>query len=283
MDTRITRFALSDGFFELGASAIIDGRLLNQFSLDEYEGYLRVVTTIDSYSYRILTDDDYDVESWQEGETISENALYVLDESLAIHGSIDGLAEDERVYSVRFDGPVGYFVTYRQVDPLFAVDLSDPASPVILSALKIPGFSQYLHVYQEGYLFGLGMAVDEETGYTDGLKLSMFDTSDPLNVDEISTLVLDDSWSEALYNHKAVFISQENDIIGFPVESNYVVYGYSDDEGFYLRKTISSTYGVYNTRGLFIGDYIYMCSNEGVGIYTLDTLDDVAAITYSVQ
>lgn len=279
--TRITRFSLGRGTIEVGASGKVAGSLLNQFSLDEYEDHLRVVTTNNDYSYRILRDETFGVESYEydEEESLSTNALYVLDQNLKTVGSIEGLAEDERVYSVRFDGPVGYFVTFKQVDPLFTVDLANPEQPEILSALKIPGFSQYLHVYSPGRLFGLGMAADEDTGATQGMKLSMFDTTDPLNVTEKTQESTDTGYSEALYNHKAVCIAPERDTIGFPTENAYAVYGYSDEEGFYLRKEIALPTYAYNTRAFYAGDYFYVCNSSSIGVFSLDTFAEVTWIT----
>ena len=106
------------------AKTRVNGYLNDSFSIDEYNGYLRLVTTVDR-----------------------TNAVYVLDEKLEETGKIENLAKDERIYSARFMGDIGYFVTYRETDPLFSVDLSDPANPKIIGELKIPGFSEYLHPY----------------------------------------------------------------------------------------------------------------------------------------
>ena len=108
----------------------------------------------------------------------------MLNQNLEIIGKIENLAEDERIYSARFFGENGYFVTFRQTDPLFAVDLKDPKNPKILSELKISGFSEYLHFYGEDRMLGIGMEADEETGRTEGMKLSMFDISNPADVTE---------------------------------------------------------------------------------------------------
>jgi uncharacterized secreted protein with C-terminal beta-propeller domain len=126
---------LKDGQIERLASGNVPGSLLNQFSMDEYQNVFRVVTTINSWQQRIYTDgvDTYEYDS------TNTNALYTLDQNLSVLGKIENLAKDETVQSVRFDGDVGYFVTFRQVDPLFAVDLSDAKHPRILDALKIPG------------------------------------------------------------------------------------------------------------------------------------------------
>lgn len=269
----ISRFDISGGGLSLGATGSVDGYLVNQFAMDEYKGNLRVVTTLSGNNYSIYTDERMGFENWVQGDDYAAtNSLYVLDSGMNLIGSITGLAETEHVYSVRFDGDIGYFVTFWQTDPLFAVDLSDPRSPSVLSALKIPGFSEYLHVYGEGRLLGLGMEADEETGVTDGMKLTMFDTSDPANVSEKWTLKLSSNWSEALYNHKAILVSPEKNLIAFPVDSGYDVYGYSDENGFQLRGHFDTDEWSYYMRGLYIDNYIYICSDFGVTIVTLDSL-----------
>ena len=128
---------LSEGQITKLASGNVPGSLLNQFSMDEYKNVFRIVTTLNNSQQRIFTDgvDTYEYDS------TSANALYTLDLDLKVLGKIENLAKDEYVKSVRFDGDIGYFVTFRQVDPLFAVDLSNAASPRILDTLKIPGFS----------------------------------------------------------------------------------------------------------------------------------------------
>ncbi len=277
---QITRFDLEGGL-TLAASGAVDGYLLNQFSMDEYDGHLRLVTTQSGSRYSVYTDPEFGFENYVWDEDLKQsNALYILDENLNVTGSITGLAEDERVYSVRFDGEIAYFVTFRETDPLFSVDLSDPSAPAVLYALKIPGFSQYLHVYGEGRLFGLGMDADEETGWTESMKLSMFDTSNPANVTEKHKLLLDSYWSEALYNHKAILIAPDKDLIAFPSDFGYDVYGYSDEAGFYLRGQFSTEGWSSNSRGLYIGQSIYICSDLGVTVVSLDTLNPQTSLYF---
>ena len=281
--TRISKLSLNDGTIGFVADVLVPGTVLNQFALDEYEDCLRVVTTIDTSCYRTLDDGSGPISDYQSYESEpTTSALFVLDGQLRTKGSIQGLAEDERVYSVRFDGAVGYFVTFRQVDPLFAVDLSDPEDPQVKSELKIPGFSAYLQVYDTGRLFGLGMSADAQ-GRIQGMKMSMFDTTDPYNVTEIQGLALDDDYSEALYNHKAVIVDREKDLIGFPVPKGYVVYGYSEEQGFYLRQSFAapedSSYSAV-LRGLYAGDYFYICSQGDIGVYALDGLAPVAQVPF---
>ncbi len=280
--TSIMRFALDQGNISLDADGQVDGNLLNQFSLDEYNGHLRLVTTLYSYSYKVYTDTkrNWKHYEWDDNED-STNALWVLDENLDPVGEITDLAKGEVIYSARFSGDIGYFVTFRQVDPLFAVDLANPANPTILSQLKIPGFSQYLHNYTEGRLFGLGMDADPETGRTNGMKLTMFNTEDPANVTEKHTLLLDSYYSEALYNHKAILISAAKDLIAFPVDAGYDVYGYDDTSGFYKKGHFETSEWSYNTRGLYVEEYIYICSQNDINIIEMDSLSLVKTLEFA--
>lgn len=279
-ETSILLYDLTDGKITEKASGIIPGSLLNQFSIDEYNGYYRFVTTDSCWSQTVYTDglDKYEYDSSE------SNGLYVLDSDLKSVSSIDNLAEDENVKSVRFDGDVVYFVTFRQTDPLFTVDLSNPESPKIMSELKIPGFSSYLHKFGEGRLLGLGFDADEDTGWTKGLKLSMFDTSDPHNVTEKHKLILEEGWSEATYNHKAILVSVEKNLIAFPAEDGYFVYGYNDESGFYLRNEVEiSDYYYYAgvSRGLFIGDRFYVCSNSAIEAFDMDSFETCGRLKLS--
>ncbi|MBR5539797.1 MAG: beta-propeller domain-containing protein [Clostridia bacterium] len=257
--TPLVRFALNGGKLEKQAETTIDGVLLNQFSLDEYDGHLRVVIT-------------------EYGENGTTNALLVLDKDLNTVGSLKELAQDERVYSVRFDGEAGYFVTFRQVDPLFTVDLSDPTKPTIQSELKIPGFSQYLHPYGDGKLLGIGMDADEN-GRTTFMKLSMFDVSDPTAVTESNVTVLDQRDSEVLSNHKAVLIDMGKNLIGFATGDNtYHLYGYDAENGFVLKARLAALDG-YGTRGIYIGEYLYVTSANGVLSYRLSDFSSVGVLS----
>jgi len=275
--TKIVRYNISGGNAAIAAQGTVPGTLLNQFSIDRYKDIIRVVTTNNVWTQKIYTDgvDRY------EHESTSTNGLYTLDGKLQQLGAIEGLAEDERVYSVRFSGDIGYFVTFRQVDPLFAADLSDPSSPRLLSALKIPGFSQYLHPYADGLLFGLGMDADEETGAAGSLKLSMFDVSDPANVSERHKLIMNDiTWSEALYDHKAAIISAERNIIAFPTNSGYTICGYSDS-GFNVRFSLNpENFSGYNSRGVFIGDYFFICTSNTLYRYSISDFTELGSLKF---
>lgn len=268
--TDITSFYISGGQLALKASGSIPGSLNDQFSMDEHNGNLRVVTTMYSQSWSEYTDKAKGFINYTYKDPYTANALFVLDGSLNIIGSVQDLAEGERVYSVRFDGDIGYIVTFRQVDPLFAVDLSDPSNPTVKSALKIPGFSEYLHVWSEGRLFGLGLDADAETGRTDGMKLTMFDTTDPTDVTVKHSLKPGTSFSNALYNHKAIMISADKSIIAFPADYGYDIYGYSDEQGFYKRASVSSVEWSGDSRGLYIGGFAYIIDYRSISILNMN-------------
>lgn len=296
--TEVYRFAYKDGVITPAGQVTVKGTLNDQFSMDEYEGHLRVVTTVNEYVYETrdieqketvdingdgVIDETDMIEPYSYRYIIDSkryNSLYIYDEKLQLTGCIENLAPDEHIKSARLMGKVGYFVTFRQTDPLFSVDLSDPANPKVLGALKIPGFSTYLHPYGEGLLLGIGYDADETTGWTQGVKLSMFDVSDPANVKEVHKHSLTDfSYTGVEIDHKAALIDVEKDIIGFPVrgyhdtgEYNvYVVYGYDEKEGFYPKFSEGYAMGYdaelhefkyelfsSDCRGAYIGDTFYM-------------------------
>ncbi|MBP5165696.1 MAG: beta-propeller domain-containing protein [Oscillospiraceae bacterium] len=279
--TDIVRINTANGL-DISGTTTVPGYLVNQFAMDEYNGCFRLVTTVDDYSYSVYEDKKYEFTNWKYNEGETYNCLYVLDGGLNIIGSVTDLAEDEYVRSVRFSGDIAYFVTFRQVDPLFAVDLSEPANPKVLSALKIPGFSEYLHIYSDGRLFGLGQDVDEETGWTNCMKMTMFDVSDPADVTEITTKLLeDDYWSVALYNHKAVLISAEKDIIAFPGDDSFYVFGYSDERGFYEKGEFNAYNDMYSARSLYIGDYMYICGQDLTEVVNMESFEVIAEVWYA--
>jgi len=276
--TDIYKFALGDTI-KTKAFCTVEGRLLNQFSMDEYKGNLRLVTTNQTSSRKVYKDKEFGFTNTKWNSSEQTNGLYIYDENLDLLGSITGLAKDERVYSVRFTGDTGYFVTFRETDPLFAVDLSNPKAPKIMSALKIPGFSEYLHPYGKGLLFGLGQDATEQ-GWTTGVKLSMFDTSDPYDVQEIHKKKLDIGYTTALNNHKAILISAERGIIGFPSGSGYCLYGYDPAKGFYEITEMEIGGWSNNARGLYIGDMLYIVFQERTVVLDMKTYDIAATVKY---
>lgn len=280
MQTAIRKVAYHDGVLEGVAQTKVDGELNDSFSIDEYNGYLRLVTTVTPISDVVPIDGSSTTAVEEENK--STNSLYVLDEALELTGEITDLAEDEQVYSARFMGDTGYFVTFRQVDPLFSVDLSDPADPKIIGELKIPGFSEYLHPYGEGHLLGIGMDVDEEGVTTEGVKLSMFDISDPGNVTEASKLVLENMYgTDVAYNYKSVFVDVEKNLFGFRAYGSqsdvYYIFSYDAAGGF--KEVFSRDLTGYGeTRGLYAGEKFYLIVGNTIESYTLagfEKIDDI--------
>lgn len=272
--TRIYRFSYQSGIMKKEAEGSVKGTLRDAMALNEYNGYLRMVTTVDSYSVEKVIDDITGKEiGYSSTNHETTNSLYVLDDNLKVVGKIEKLAKDELIYSARFMGDSGYFVTFRQIDPLFSVDLSDPENPKILGELKISGFSEYLHFYSQDLLLGIGLEADEETGRTEGMKLSMFDISDPTNVTEQSKMDLSEySYADALYNYKAVLIDTEKNLFGFEAESyedeyhcDYLLFSYEDGSFQQLMKIECTEDGRWSSRirGTYIGDTIYILYENG--------------------
>lgn len=279
--TRIYRFSCKDGKMKKEAEGSVKGILRDDMAMNEYKGYLRMVTTVESQTIEEITDDiTGDVIGRDVSDYVTTNSLYVLDQDLEITGKIENLAEDELVYSARFMGDAGYFVTFRQTDPLFSVDLSNPEHPKILGELKISGFSEYLHFYADDLLLGIGMEADEDTGVTEGMKLSMFDISNPSDVKEQSKMDLSQyDYSDALYDYKAVLIDTDKNLFGFSAESyggeerrSYLLFSYENGEFKQLMKIDCSDYDSYSyrVRGTYIGDCFYlMCENGRMEAYSL--------------
>ena len=206
--TNIARFTIDGARIGYAGSGGIEGGLDGQFSMDEHRGYLRVATTL----------------NWPQ----TYNNLYVLDANMDVTGKVAGYAEGERIYSVRFMGDRGYVVTFRQVDPLFVFDLSNPSAPKITGELKVPGFSTYLHPVSENVILGVGrdvydiyrtdkdgnqIVIGQNTG---GIKISLFDVSDMGKPREIDTLILGDyGYSELLDNHRAAMFKTSDSLLGF--------------------------------------------------------------------
>ena len=166
--TQILRFSVDGTEITPNSSLTVDGDILDQFSMDEYNGYFRVVTQNNNEKFY----DGYVAMNTADTTT----SLYVFNNDLKQVGKTENVAQGENVKSVRFYGNIAYFVTFRQTDPLFTVDLSNPESPEILSELKIPGFSEYLHVLSDDMLLGFGRDADSYTGISEEFKLTIFDT-----------------------------------------------------------------------------------------------------------
>ena len=272
--TSIRKISYKDGKLQGSGQTKVNGTLNDSFSIDEYNGYLRLVTTVSEINSGGLLGDFFVPAEQQESE--DTNSLYILDENLEITGEIHDLARDESIYSARLMGDVGYFVTFKQVDPLFSVDLSDPRNPKIIGELKIPGFSEYLHPYGDGKLLGIGMDVDEEGITTEGVKITMFDVSDPSDVREEDTYILEDMYgTDVGYDYKAVFVDVEKNLFGFLSYGDkgvYTIFTYDEEEG--LKEVFSRELTWYgSTRGLYVGEKFYLVSGSTVESFRLSDFE----------
>lgn len=308
--TEIYKFNISkDGYVTYDTKAKIKGKTINQYSLDELNGHLRVA----------LYDSD--------GARIA-----IFDENLNQIGISEYVAKGETMYSSRFMDNKAYLVTYQTTDPLFVIDLSDETKPTVLGELKIPGYSTYLHPYDENHLIGIGMETEEvvnknssgkvtsTTSKIIGMKMALFDVSDVNNPVQISSTVIGDrrTTSAILTNPKALLFSKEKELIAIPVNNysedfeinsssdsyssivnsytnynesyiaeGYFVYHIDVEDGFDLKGTIThetsnknknSSYYYYRTnskllRGLYIDDNLYTVSETAVKVNNLDTLE----------
>lgn len=251
--TNIYKFSIQeDGSIEYLAKNKVRGTTINQFSLDEYNENLRIGL-----------------------ETSDGSKVVVLDSKLNKIGETECLSKGEKMYSTRFLGEKAYMVTYKNTDPLYVIDLSNPKEPMVLGKLKIPGYSTYLHPYDENHLIGIGMQT-KETVYRDsqgrvtstsaritGMKMALFDVSDVNNPKQISQTIIGDSrtTSAILTNHKALLFSKEKGILAIPVNSypsDFEVESSSDD----ISKLVSQ-YTNYNKN----------YTAEGYAVYNINLTD----------
>ena len=222
--TDIYKFAVVEGGTELAATGSVPGRVLNQYSMGEHNGFLRLASTVGPTFNRL-------------GQNTSEskNNVYVLeqvDDTLTVAGSVEGLAPGESIQSARFLGDRGFVVTFVQIDPLFTLDLSDPRDPKVVGELKVPGFSTFVTPMGENHLLTIGRDTNDDFGFVraDGVRLSIFDVTDFANpqLAHSETIGSGGAYSEALFNPKAFTYFEQRDLLAFPVE----IYGFSEDIGF---------------------------------------------------
>ena len=274
--TEIVKFDCKEGRIEGRGACYLKGYVNNTFSIDEYKGNLRVLTTYTGSEYGEILEAlgelfgvyYYDSQRW-----VRHNALYILDEDLNKISSLKGIAENEEIRSARYFGDTVYFVTFENTDPLFTADLSDPAAPRLTGELKITGFSSYLHPYGEGKLLGIGYEADEETGSVTGLKLSMFDVSDPSAVTEEARFVMSGiTWCPAIEDYKSILVNGEKNLIGFFCDDRYMAFSYDREGKSFSRVLLYDFYedmlsaqADYNEmRGLYIGDEMYLAGEQYV-------------------
>ncbi len=279
------------------ATGTVPGRERNQFSMDEYNDYFRIETT-----------------TWTLNWTTQTN-LYVLDMNLSVVGKLEGLAPGENFHSARFMGNRAYLVTFKKTDPLFVIDLSQPTNPTVLGELHIPGYSDYLHPYDETHLIGVGKhTVEADEGdfaWYQGIKMSLFDVSDVANPVQMDTVIIGDRGSDSpvLYDHKAFLFDKSRTLLvmpileakidpskyagevppyayGEPVWQGAYVFDVSLFHGFQLEGRIThlengmsiheQSYWI--KRSAYVENVLYTISSRKVGLNKLDDLSPILEI-----
>ncbi len=285
--TIIHRLAVSDNDITYAASGEVVGTPLNRYSMDEFDGHFRIATST----------------GW-----MNENQVIVLDEELNKVGSVDNIAPGERIYSARFMGEKLYLVTFRQVDPFYVIDLADPANPEILGELKIPGYSDYLHPYDENHIIGLGKEGRK-------VKISLFDVTNVSDPIELDKMIIEGSYSdsEALHDPHAFLFSKEKNMLVIPMYVNDYKYSYDDvygtihttwagsyvfdispEDGINLEAKIpheldddsvqdNDYYYMYSSfeqagRAFYIDDVLYTVSHRVFKATSLDDFDDIQTV-----
>lgn len=310
--TDITRISISGGDIVPMSGTTIEGYVKDQFSMSEFDGFFRVAATYSEnketyhpyYSDASLAEKLWDKitgndEGYYTYELIKKDTrVYVFDMDMNPVGSVGDLGVGEELKSASFSGNMAYVVTFRQTDPLYAVDLSDPSAPVVLDELKINGFSTYMQSWGDGLLLGFGQDADD-SGRITGIKLTMFDNSDPNNLTaaDVYTWNYDDldtfCGSVALWDRKALLIAPEKNLIGVPIEvdsytsdyswtTQYVFLGFENGE-FTVKGDISvegndwTDYSLFE-RAIYIDDYVYALSDKkfiAADINTLEITDEL--------
>jgi len=291
--TGIHRINIDKGEIDYQASGQVPGYVLNQFSMDEYEGYFRIATT-----------------DW--AEWASRNNVYILNMDLDTIGSVEDLAPGETIHSARFMGNRCYLVTFKKIDPLFVIDLTNPTSPEVLGQLKVTGYSDYLHPYDETHIIGIGKETIEGEGgdfaWYQGIKISLFDVTDVTEPKEIAKYEIGDRGTDSpiLRDHKAFLFDRERNLLVIPVTVAKIdptqypgevpawtcgefvwdgAYVFSISlEGLELRGTVTHlpnsyyqpTYSI--QRSLYIDNVLYTVSELKIKMNSLTDLDSISEI-----
>jgi uncharacterized secreted protein with C-terminal beta-propeller domain len=282
LDSSLHKFRLTDDGPVYTASGKVPGTMLNQFSMDEHDGFLRIATT-----------------DWSD-ERVS-NSVHVLEQqgtTLDVVGSVTGIEPDESIYAARFDGDRGYIVTFRQIDPLFTFDLSDPRDPKLVGSLEVTGFSNYLHPFGDDRLLAVGEEITAQ-GSVEGLQVSVFDVSDFADPRlEDRTVVLGQGWSEAQYDHHAFTFYEPEHTLALPIqrwgtdefpEASLALFRVDEDAADILVPLEEVDHGDWLLaaggtqlaeearwcsqvrRSVFVGNFLYVVSNFGIQIVHLDS------------
>ncbi len=300
-NSTVLRVAYANGVVTVAKAGIVPGTALNQFSMDEYNGYFRIATS----RFAIV-----------DGTATTSDDVYVLDSNMNQVSALRNLAPGENIYAVRFVGEMGYVVTFQQIDPLFVISFKDVANPVILSALKVSGYSDYLHPLPGGYLIGVGKdAVPASNGdfsYYLGLKLSLFKVFDNGTSVEVNRMLIGDRGTDSpvLSDHLAFTFDPTRNITVIPLtlyvvsgsqnySSGFPPYGNPVWQGVYVIRVTQSGFDLLGKvsqypagmnygdspdsslqidRSVIIGDYLYTVSQSEVLVSALSTFSTVATV-----
>ncbi|MGN1418058.1 MAG: beta-propeller domain-containing protein [Acutalibacteraceae bacterium] len=283
--TQISSFSLDGTNIAYQATGKIPGWIDSQYSFDEKDGYLRVALT------------DYDYETWDD-----VSSIYVLDKELKVVGKIVDIAPNEEIKSVRYIGNTAYVVTFRNTDPLFAVDLSDPTNPTVIGKVKLPGFSEYLHPLTDGRLVGIGYSGDDDDADYSSVKISLFDVSDPTNPQELDSFVIKDASTDVCYEPKAFAYWEEKGVFGIPVmnesydensgwnnESSFILFEVQNDK-IIQKATLAqpevkdseneTVYFAFN-RATYIGDKIYTVTDYNIAEFDFESSKQLRTVQFA--
>jgi len=277
-ETLIYRIKLDQEKIVVMAEGAVSGYVLNQFSMDEYNSFFRIATTV-----------------WTNGD--STNSLFILDMNLNVVGKLEDIAKGETIYSTRFMGDRCYLVTFRQIDPFFVIDVANPTEPKVLGYLKIPGFSGYLHPYDENHIIGIGKQ-------DSNVKLSLFDVTDVTAPTETAKYIVQAEYSDSpvLYDHKAFLFDKPKQLLALPVSTNMFwirdgnngywqgayIFDISLEQGVTLEGNITHQnvadqfeYGLNVKRILYIDNVLYTISDNKVKMNDLESLEPLNEINLS--
>jgi uncharacterized secreted protein with C-terminal beta-propeller domain len=301
--TVLHRIHIENGEISIAADGEVTGYVLNQFSMDEYEGYFRIATTSQMTSFPEKPSPILHL----------QNNVYILNMDLDIVGKLENIAPGENIHSARFMGDICYLVTFRKVDPLFVINLSDPHNPEILGELEITGYSDYLHVYDGSHVIGVGKetvgAEEGDFSWYQGVKISLFDVTDVTEPIELAKYEIGNRGTDSpvLRDHKAFLFDKEKNILVIPVsvaeidESQYPngvpPYAYGEivwqgayvftisltlEEKIMLRGNITHVENgdVHNnsyhiTRTLYMGEVLYTISESKIKMNSLLDLSEI--------
>ncbi len=279
-NTKIKAFSINGTQLSFKAEGIVPGYCLNQYSMDEYNGYFRIATTA------------YDFSTY-----IDVSSVYVLDGGLNIVGKVEDLAYNEEIKSVRFMGNTAYVVTYVNTDPLFVIDLSNPTNPTVRGEVKLPGFSTYLHPVGDGLVVGVGYGEANDKGYTP-VKVSLFDISNPEKPFEINNIEVEYAYTSINNDPKAFMFYAEKGLIGIPLQIHRYApngdYISGDTYSFMTLKVNKNGLEKYNGfvhgeditdyfRGTYIGESVYTLSNTLIQRFDLNNFEKTGSVEIEVE